>query len=93
MDETKLTATLPDLRIEILRRDLPEEGAEALTIQIKATPSLDAAGGALLRSLAGPMVLGWMNPMAAWAQMMRAVWMPVLGPMMSPLLPPARSQD
>ena len=93
MDETKLTAALPDLRIEILRRDLPEEGAEALTIEIKATPSLDAVSGALLRGLAAPMALGWMNPMAAWAQMMRAAWMPLLGPMMAPLLPPTRSRD
>src|SRR5690606_32411681 len=39
MDETRATAQLPSLDVEILHRRLPEEQAEQLAISLKATPS------------------------------------------------------
>jgi hypothetical protein len=43
VDETRATATLPHLDIEIRHRTLPEEGAELLSISLRATPDLDRA--------------------------------------------------
>ncbi|SOE98095.1 hypothetical protein SAMN05446635_6056 [Burkholderia sp. OK233] len=43
MDQTKLTAHLPTVDVEITRHALPEQNAEAITIHVTATPSFDAA--------------------------------------------------
>lgn len=53
MDETKLTAALPNLDIQILHRALPDDGAEAISITVKATPSFDAVAAQFLPSLMG----------------------------------------
>ena len=42
LDETRVTADLPGLRIELLRRELPEAGAERITIDLLATASFAA---------------------------------------------------
>jgi hypothetical protein len=47
LDETRATAHLPNLAIEIRHRRLPEEGAELLAISLKATPDFEQALGLL----------------------------------------------
>ncbi len=92
MDETKLTAALPNLDIQILHRDDPERGAETIAIQITATPSFDALRGmmgpALLASAnpllnpalanANPMLALWTAPMRMWSDAVRQAWAPWL---------------
>ncbi len=94
MNETRLTADLPDLRIEILRRELPEENAETMTIQVTAQPSFEAVGRHLVQHLMAPPAVPWanplFNPMALWMQMARAAWSPLLGAMLPRLDPPRR---
>ena len=43
MTETRATARLPRLEIEIRHREVPEEGAEYLSVSLKAMPGIDAA--------------------------------------------------
>ncbi|MGQ9370063.1 hypothetical protein [Azospirillum sp. ST 5-10] len=76
MDETKLTAAWPGLEMTVVRRDLPEEGAEAIAVTVKATPSFDAALGAL----ALPAALALM-PLQLWTGLARQAWAPWLGMM------------
>ncbi|PWC37449.1 hypothetical protein [Azospirillum sp. TSO35-2] len=57
-DETTLTASLPNLEIQIIHRDCPEENAEVIAIQFRATPSFDAMRGLLAPSLMTPLLLG-----------------------------------
>ena len=82
MEETKLTAALPNMDIQILHREDPERGAETIAVQITATPSFDAALGVLGPALMGrmmqnrgfnpmmahPMMGLWAAPMQAWTQ-------------------------
>ena len=56
MAQTKLTAHLPTLDVEITRRDLPEQNAQAVTIHITATPSFDAAAAVSTRHMPGAIV-------------------------------------
>lgn len=99
MEETKLTAALPNLDIQVLHRDDPERGAETIAIQITATPSFDALRGmmgpALLASAnpmlnpafasANPMLALWAAPMRMWTDAVRQAWAPWLR-----LTPPRR---
>ncbi|SAL59856.1 hypothetical protein AWB67_02879 [Caballeronia terrestris] len=68
MDETKLTAHLPAIDVEITRRTLPDQNAEGITIHITATPSFDAARWLLLP---------FASPFLLWGEVMRA-WQPFL---------------
>lgn len=58
MDETKLTAALPNLDVQILHRTLPDHSGEAVSITLTATPSFDAAVAAMVPSLAAAMLSG-----------------------------------
>ena len=82
MDETKMTAILPHLDVQIVRRDDPEEGTESIIIQMKATPSFEAAVGMLGQGLPMVPLAFWMMPfqasMQAWAGIVRQVWAPWL---------------
>lgn len=94
MEETAVIANLPNLEIRIIRRDLPEEGAEVIGVQIKATPSFDAVAADIRRALAPAMApSAFLSPQAFWsvgplqfwaaaAQMWRP-WLTV-----NPFLPP-----
>jgi hypothetical protein len=75
MDQTKLTAHLPTVDVEITRRTVPEQNAEAITIYITATPSFDAAARWLLQASLFPIA----PPFSLWADIMRAwhPWLPV----------------
>ena len=65
MDDTRAVANLPHLDIEILHRQVPEEGAEYLSITLRATPDLGTAAQLLdpFRLLAA--TAAW-NPWLAW---------------------------
>lgn len=58
-DDTRAVARLPNLEIEIRHRWAPDEGAEYLSVSLRATPGLDA-------------VAAWLDPFAhlrAWASL------------------------
>ncbi len=97
MEETKLTAALPNLDIQILHREDPERGAEVIALQITATPSFDAVRGLFGPALMNPMLM--MNPalnpaanplannplMAFWAAPMQ-VWVGMMQQAWAPWL-------
>lgn len=66
MEETTVIANLPNLEIRVIRRDLPEEGAEVVGVQIKATPSFDAVAADFRRVLAPSFAAGQFSPSALW---------------------------
>ncbi|MEM5436929.1 hypothetical protein [Paraburkholderia diazotrophica] len=76
--ETKLTAHLPTVDVEITRRKLPDRDAESIAIHITAVPTVEAAAQWFLQpglfSLTSPLAF----PMSMWAMWMRA-WQPWLG--------------
>lgn len=76
MDETKLTANLPNLDIEIVRRVADDGGAETLTMTLRATPDLDSAARLFLpQAMLMPLLAA--NPfLQAWARMMAQAWSP-----------------
>ena len=83
MPETTVTAHLPGLDIEITRKDVPGEQAEALVIGLKATPSFAALGSQMLggSSLLGMGNMGmggaWgLTPLTIWTELMRQAWSP-----------------
>lgn len=51
MEETKLTAALPNLEIQIVHRENPEDGTEIVAVQLKATPSFQALRGTMVPTL------------------------------------------
>ncbi len=85
MDQTKLTARLPTVDVEVTRRSLPEQNAEVVTIHITATPSFDAAA----RWLFQPNAFAFATPFFLWSEILRA-WQPWLPAASAPAraLPP-----
>jgi len=77
MAQTTLTARLPTVDVEITRRDLPEQNAQAVTIHITATPSFDAAANWLMQPQLLAQLFMFPAPLTMWAEMMR-VWQPWL---------------
>jgi hypothetical protein len=77
MDETRTVAHLPNLDIEILHRQLPDEHAEQLLIGLRAQPSFEAFARWL--DAAGP-ASAWLalNPFLAWQRAAVALWAPWL---------------
>src|SRR5215210_5109624 len=63
-DETRATARLPDLDIEILHRRPWEGNEEQLVVMLRAVPSFEAVGRWLEAS----------NPLLVWTRMMEAAW-------------------
>ncbi|SEJ92566.1 hypothetical protein [Paraburkholderia diazotrophica] len=84
--ETKLTAHLPTVDVEITRRKLPDLGAESIAIHITAVPTVEAAAQwflqpslfSLMSPLMSPVTSPLMSPISIWAMWMRA-WQPWLG--------------
>jgi hypothetical protein len=65
-DETRATARLPNLDIEILHRRPWEGDEEQLVVMLRAVPSFEAFGRLLEAS----------NPLLVWTRMMQAAWSP-----------------
>lgn len=90
MDETKITAALPNLDVEFTRRESPQGDAETITLRMTATPSFEAVADHLMKPGVFPflppgpalMMNLWATPMAnpfvLWAQMAQAAWQPLL---------------
>lgn len=70
MDETRAVAALPHMNIEIRHKSAPEEGAEYLSITLRATPDFETAAG-LLDPMRLMTVWASFNPWLAWMQMMQ----------------------
>jgi hypothetical protein len=86
MDETKLTAALPNLDVQILHREYPEERAEVISITFKATPDFDSVARSFAPLLgsggfANPMLALWAAPVQAWTAMVQQAWAPWLSAM------------
>jgi len=77
MDETRAVAHLPNLDIEILHRQLPDERAEQLLISLRAQPSFDAFARWL--DAAGP-ASAWLalTTFLVWQQAALTLWAPWL---------------
>jgi hypothetical protein len=72
-DETRITATLPTAKVEMVMREHQAEGSEVLTISIRATPSFQAIGQTFR-----PEALMLANPFALWMRMATLAWQPWL---------------
>jgi hypothetical protein len=68
-DETKATARLPNLDIEIVRSRSPAGDAERITISLQAAPSFEAFGRFLEAT----------NPFLFWMRFTQTAWTPWLG--------------
>lgn len=82
MDETKLTADLPTMNVEIVHRAAPDGRGEMVTIQLNATPDFRAALPLLAGMAQLPLMLGasspaaGASPFALWTQMAQAMMAP-----------------
>jgi hypothetical protein len=65
-DETKVTARLPNLDIEIVHSRSPEGDAERITISLQAAPSFEAFGRFLEAT----------NPFLFWMRFAQTAWTP-----------------
>jgi len=85
MQEASITAHLPTIDIELMRRRVPEQDAELITVQIRATPSFEA----MERWLAQYPSLPFGNAFQWWTDAMRAAWQPwlAINPALALLLP------
>ncbi|WP_420347289.1 hypothetical protein [Pelagibius sp.] len=108
MEETKITAKLPHLDVEITRRDLPEENAETITLRMTAVPSLGAfadhlakqgslpflslVAASMMNPWSNPWSNPWANPVLMWTRLTQAAWAPWMQ-QMAPLLPQERDDD
>ncbi len=90
MEETKYTARLPTLDVEITKRAAPEEGVETISIHLKASPSFHAVGRWLVQPGLMPLAFLGAGPLGLSAEMVRAAWLPwlALAPGRARLLPP-----
>ncbi|NYZ17604.1 hypothetical protein HL658_34100 [Azospirillum sp. RWY-5-1] len=77
MDETRITAALPNLDVQFIHRDEP--GAEIVAIQLRATPNFEALRGQFAPMM--PMAALWLAPMQAWTSMVQQAWAPWLAAM------------
>ncbi|HUZ92176.1 MAG TPA: hypothetical protein VMU78_09790 [Methylocella sp.] len=68
-DETRATARLPNLDIEIIHSRSAEGDAEQLSISLQAVPSFEAFGRYLEAA----------NPFLFWMRVAQTVWAPWLG--------------
>jgi len=90
MPEASITAHLPMIDIELMRRHAPEQNAELITVQIRATPSFEAMERWLTQYPVLPPALPFVNPFDWWADMVRAAWQPwlAMNPLLAPLVRP-----
>lgn len=75
-DETRVTAALPGLDVEVVFRDCPDENAETLNLTLRATPGFDAAARLLATPMLPLMLAG--AAFQAWAGAARLAWTPWL---------------
>jgi hypothetical protein len=76
VDETRATARLPHLDIELLHRRPRDGGAELIAITVRGVPSLEAFARLLETA----------NPLLWWIRWLEAAWAPWLPPAARPRL-------
>lgn len=86
MDETKLTADLPTMNVEIVHRAAPDGRGEMVTIQLNATPDFRSALPLLAGMAQLPLMLGgstaqpfsatFPSPFTLWTQAAQAMLAP-----------------
>jgi hypothetical protein len=91
MEQTKLTANLPNLDVELVHVQDPEEHAEVVTIKMTASPSFEAVGDHLAKSIINPVTMMWAIPFGLWSGMVEAAWRPWLSAL-TPSLPKPDTQ-
>lgn len=74
---TRMTASLPRLDVEIVHRELPDEKAEVVTIEMRATPSFDTAVTAMAPQALSALMQ--FNPMLVWMNTAASAWTSLLG--------------
>jgi hypothetical protein len=79
-DETRATARLPNLDIEIVHRRPWEGNEEHLVVTLRAVPSFETFGRLLEVS----------NPLLVWTRMMEAAWSPWMRGLTTALSPSFR---
>jgi hypothetical protein len=83
MEQTKLTANLPQLDVELVHVQDPEQHAEVVTIKMTAHPSFEAVGDYLAKSIINPATMMWAIPFGFWSGMLEAAsrpWLSALTP-------------
>lgn len=105
MDETKLTADLPTMNVEIVHRAAPDGRSEMVTIQLNATPDFRSALPLLAGMAQLPLMLGGPaagqslpSPLTLWtqaAQAMMAPWVALArsNPFLAAALPPSQNDE
>ena len=78
-DETRVSADLPNLGIDVRHRRAWNGNAEQIQVTLTAPPSFEAVGRMLEAG----------NPMLLWLRMVEAAW----APWMAMLAPPSRRPD
>lgn len=89
MDETKLTAELPNMNVEIIHRAAPDGSGEMVTINLHATPDFRSALPLLAGMAQLPLMLGGgtdpfalfpssTSPLALWSLATQAIMAPWL---------------
>ena len=90
MDETKITAKLPNLDVEITRREFPDDHAETISLRMTAVPSFEAFAAYLMKpgdhpplpfgaaAMMGPWAGLWADTMQTWTRMAQLAWTPWL---------------
>jgi hypothetical protein len=88
IDETRLTATLPQLDVEIVHREDTDPAAQVVTISLRATPTFRAVADHLSATLPSLLpVSPVISPFLWWTNAIAAAWLPLLAPY-SVLAPP-----
>jgi len=82
VDTIRATAHLPGLDIEIIHSQSPNSDWEQISINLRATPSFEAAGRLFETA----------DPFALWMQAARLMWMPWLLTAQAMMLPDSRTQ-
>src|SRR4030095_6736389 len=77
IDATRASARLPGLDIDIIHRQSPNGDWEEMSINLRATPSLDALGSLFEAA----------NPFTFWVHATRFMWMPWLLTAQTMMLP------
>lgn len=93
MDETKLTADLPTMHVEIVHRAAPDGRSEMVTIQLNATPDFHSALPLLAGMAQLPFVPGVLPPAASASPfaLPLALWLQGAQAMMAPWAALARA--
>jgi hypothetical protein len=75
MDETRATANLPNLDIEIVHRRAPDGGSEQVSVTLRAVPGFESFGRYLDHAWFGNPAANWLafTPFGLWARTLQSM--------------------